>query len=218
MPTARRHPPRPRGPSPDKTERTRGLIVQAALQVFMERGFAQATMADVARQSGLAKGTPYHYFAGKEALFEGVVQDVVVGTLFHARPPRLEAGETLEAFFRRTLLPLMRGFGESPRAAVMRLVMTDGARFPAIVDVYRRQVFDPMIAHIRKVARQAAKRGDERAAVLARHPQLLMAPLWMGVVNNAVLQCTPATDIAAMFEAQLQALLGAPAATATSAA
>ncbi|MEF7616078.1 TetR/AcrR family transcriptional regulator [Aquincola sp. MAHUQ-54] len=201
--------PRTRGPSPDKTARTRTLIVEAALDVFLARGFAQATMADVARQSGLAKGTPYHYFASKEALFEGVVQDLVVGALFHEQPPAFLEDETLEAFFRRTLLPLIRGIEQSRRVAVMRLVMTEGMRFPALADVYRREVFAPMNAHIRKVARQAVARGEQRAAVLARHPHLLMAPVWMGAIHNTLLRCTPEASIGRLFEEQLHALLGA---------
>lgn len=49
-------------------------IRQAALEVFAERGYAQATMDEVAEKAELAKGTVYYYFSSKAALFEDVLQ------------------------------------------------------------------------------------------------------------------------------------------------
>ena len=48
-------------------------LVAAALDVFVERGYEAATLADVARRAGVTKGTIYLYFASKEALFKAVV-------------------------------------------------------------------------------------------------------------------------------------------------
>ena len=64
---------RQRGPSPDKTARTRRAIAVAALDTFLERGFSATRMIDVAQRAGVAKGTLYLYFTDKEALFEGVL-------------------------------------------------------------------------------------------------------------------------------------------------
>ena len=52
----------------DKLAR-REQILEAALRVFDERPYAEIKMAEVARAAGLAKGTPYLYFASKEELF-----------------------------------------------------------------------------------------------------------------------------------------------------
>src|SRR5215211_1902980 len=49
-------------------------ILDAALDVFAERGFAEARLADVAARAGVAKGTIYLYFASKEALFEALIR------------------------------------------------------------------------------------------------------------------------------------------------
>jgi TetR/AcrR family transcriptional repressor of uid operon len=47
----------------------RGQIIGAALACFARTGYHATTMADVAAQAGVSKGTPYLYFPSKEALF-----------------------------------------------------------------------------------------------------------------------------------------------------
>src|SRR5947207_15295573 len=53
-------------------------IVTAALEVFVERGFAAARLEEVARRAGVTKGTVYLYFKNKEALFKAVVRETIV--------------------------------------------------------------------------------------------------------------------------------------------
>src|SRR3954451_21201693 len=50
-----------------------GEIVEAALAVFAERGFAAAKLDDIARRAGVSKGALYLYFETKEDLFHAVV-------------------------------------------------------------------------------------------------------------------------------------------------
>lgn len=63
-------------PSTDKAERTRQRIVDAALKLFSERGFAATTMRDIAAEAEVSLGLTYRYFARKEdlavALYEGI--------------------------------------------------------------------------------------------------------------------------------------------------
>jgi AcrR family transcriptional regulator len=54
--------------------RAKKRIVDAAIQVFAEKGFHQAKMTDIAKKLGVSKGTIYQYFKSKEDLFEAVVQ------------------------------------------------------------------------------------------------------------------------------------------------
>jgi AcrR family transcriptional regulator len=51
-----------------KAEETRERIVDAALQLFRERGFDQTTMRDIAAEAGVATGAAYYYFRSKEEL------------------------------------------------------------------------------------------------------------------------------------------------------
>ena len=50
------------------------IIIDAALKIFRERGYANARMADIARRAGVSYGLVYHYFGSKEVLFEMIVE------------------------------------------------------------------------------------------------------------------------------------------------
>ena len=52
-------------------------IVQAAYEVFAEKGFAAARLDEVAKRAGVSKGALYLYFETKQDIFEAVVKDAV---------------------------------------------------------------------------------------------------------------------------------------------
>src|SRR6186997_3619048 len=62
------------------TERP-GEIIEAALALFVEKGFAATRLDDVAARAGLSKAAIYLYFKDKTALFQGVVQQAIGGNL-----------------------------------------------------------------------------------------------------------------------------------------
>src|SRR4051812_395073 len=51
-----------------KSEATRGKILEAALELFREQGFEEATMRQIASRAGVATGAAYYYFASKDAI------------------------------------------------------------------------------------------------------------------------------------------------------
>jgi AcrR family transcriptional regulator len=64
----------PAGPAkPTKTqkgEQTKALILDAALEIFHERGYEETTMRAIARQAGVSLGNAYYYFSSKEHLIQ----------------------------------------------------------------------------------------------------------------------------------------------------
>src|ERR1043165_9676307 len=56
-------------------------VVQAALRLFVERGFAATKLEDVARAAGVSKGLPYLYFRSKEDLFKAVIAEAILEPL-----------------------------------------------------------------------------------------------------------------------------------------
>jgi AcrR family transcriptional regulator len=55
---------------------TRGDIVSAALRLFAERGFASASIAEIAEAAGITKGAIYWHFDSKDALFKGILDQI----------------------------------------------------------------------------------------------------------------------------------------------
>jgi AcrR family transcriptional regulator len=60
-----------------RTEETQKIIVQAAGQLFLDRGYAAASMDLIAARAGVTKRTIYGYFPDKRSLFLGVIDDAV---------------------------------------------------------------------------------------------------------------------------------------------
>lgn len=197
---------RARRPSPARTARTREAILAAALDIFLERGFAATRMADVAARAGLGKGTLYLHFADKAALFEGVLQAAVGAPLAGFAGAAPASDEPVREVLRRLLGPVLREMETSRRAAVIRLVLAEAGRFPEVAAMYRRIVITPGLAAIRALAARAAARGELRDAALLRHPQLLVAPVVLAVLWNGYFAEGDVMDPEAAFAAQLDLL------------
>jgi AcrR family transcriptional regulator len=57
-------------------EATRGQLIAVATRMFAERGYEDTSIEAVLREAGVSRGSLYHHFASKEALFEAVAEDV----------------------------------------------------------------------------------------------------------------------------------------------
>src|SRR5258708_6308353 len=55
---------------------TRGQLISIARRLFAERGYEDTSIEAVLREAGVSRGSLYHHFPGKEALFEAVAEDV----------------------------------------------------------------------------------------------------------------------------------------------
>ncbi len=84
----------------------REQIMDAALKVFAQKGFARASNKDVAREAGITPGLIYHYFESKEALLKAIIESRSPAQFVRAFPPEMLAlppKDMLRAFVRRFL-------------------------------------------------------------------------------------------------------------------
>ncbi|GHE76110.1 helix-turn-helix domain-containing protein [Streptomyces lavendulocolor] len=65
-----------KGRRQEYVEATRAALLDSALRLFTEKGFAQTSLDEVATAARLTKGALYHHFASKRALFEEVLATV----------------------------------------------------------------------------------------------------------------------------------------------
>src|SRR5215813_4650834 len=127
-------------------------ILRAALEVFSEHGFAATRLEDVAHRAGVAKGTLYLYFPDKEALFERMLQSVVAPAL--TRLAALAADETIPpaAAIGHLFAFLQTEVLNTPREKVIRLIVSEGPRFPKLAKFYYDEVISKGLASIRAIA------------------------------------------------------------------
>jgi len=194
---------RGRGPSLEKTAETRRAIMKAAVSIFLERGYSDTRVMDVAERAGLAKGTLYLYYSDKEALFEGVLRGSIGEPMTALAASSRNVHETTRAFVGRTILPFLRDMESSQRAAVVRLMISEGGRFPALASMYRQVVLEPAMNWIRQLAAEAVARGELKSEALVRFPLLLLSPGLMAMVWNGMYGAEQPINAADAFEAFL---------------
>ena len=186
-------------------EARRAAILDAALEEFTARGYEAARLDDVAKRAGVAKGTIYLYFADKEALFQDLVRSMVhpvLGTLEHLRevdiPARMLVEGMLNTFVREIL--------GTRRKDIVRLIFTEGTRFPAIAEFYYREVVGRVLAILRPILKRAAERGELPHDGLVRFPQLIVAPMLVAVMWHGLFDKFDPLDVDAMVRAHVEIL------------
>jgi AcrR family transcriptional regulator len=184
-------------------------ILDAALDVFLEKGFAEARLDDVAARAGVAKGTIYLYVPSKQALFEALVRSGIggaIGMIEHKvlalNIPAEEQLKTLFAFLRREVLG-------TRRADIVRLLLREASRFPELAEIYHREVISRGLGLLRTIAERGVARGEFRSDELVRFPQLAIAPGLVALVWTSLFQRLEPIDVGAMLEAHLTLLMKA---------
>ena len=164
----------------------------------------QTRLDEVARRAGVAKGTIYLYFRGKESLFQELVRSMltpVVGTIEamgEADLPSRVLAERIADFFVREIY-------ETRRRDVIRLMIAEGPRFPQLAEFYYREVLSRIIAAMRALLARAAERGEVPAA-LVDFPQIVAAPAMIAVVWSGLFERFEPLDVRAMMKTHIDLL------------
>ena len=185
-------------------------LLDAALEVFAEKGFAAARMEDIAARAGAAKGTLYLYFRHKEALFEELVRSAVapvIETLGKvATNPAVPPAAVLDAFFAMFEKEVLG----TRRKLLLRLIIAEGPRFPAIAEFYYREVVARGLQLMRGVAERAVANGEFATDGPARYPQLIIAPLLVSVLWDGMFSKIDPLDVSGMLRAHRDLLCAKP--------
>ena len=161
-------------------------ILAAALDLFVEKGFAATRLDDVALKAGLSKAAIYLYFEDKTALFKGVVRQAVAANLVAVetmlRAHRGPAGELIAR-----ILEFMAGrIDETPIALVAKVVLAESRAFPEIGQFYLKEVIGrglPLLEGLiaRGVATGEFRKVDPGLSARSVIGPMLLAILWRSV-------------------------------------
>ena len=182
-------------------------IRAAALDVFSAKGFAAARIDDVAAAAGIAKGTVYLYFKSKDELLEAIVAATIGATL--AQVEQAVAAATLPALEKLRLMSgvVIAAIGDEDRRRVLHLVLSEGARFPAIAEYYHREIISRGMRLIRTIIAQGIAAGEFQSDELARFPQIFIAPALVSAIWALVFDRIEPLDAKAMLQAHFDLLL-----------
>jgi AcrR family transcriptional regulator len=145
-----------------------GEIVEAAMAVFAERGFAAAKLDDIARRAGVSKGALYLYFETKEELFRAVVAQAIA--------PNMQAVRALVVAHPGPLSDLLRLVASRvgdlmetlPVGGVVKMVIAEAGNFPALAKVWH----DDLVAHILGAMTDAIRAAQGRGEVRPGDPRI----------------------------------------------
>jgi len=169
----------------ERREKTTASIVKAARRIFGERGFAAATMDDIATGARVAKGAVYHHFQTKEAVFEAVFEQVSLDLVSDLDRISRAEGDPLAAMAAGT-----EGyFAACAKGPTGQIILRDG---PAVLGWERWREIDAK--HFGgKFPRALGAAMD--AGLIARQPIEPLARLLLGAVTEAAVAVSAGPDI-----------------------
>ena len=198
-------------PASNRAERAaerRGAIVEAAMEEFISRGFAATRLDDIAKRAGVAKGTIYLHFKDKESMFEELIRTAIVPLVSRlgAAPPRPDASvrDMIEAFAKT----FIEQVATTRRGDIVRLIVAEGPRFPAVADFYYREVVSRGLAGMRALIELGISSGEITHKELARFPQILVAPALIAVIWQSLFSKHAPLDAFEMFRVHLDLIFG----------
>lgn len=186
----------------------RAAILDAALDLFSKHGFAAARLDDVANKAGVAKGTLYLYFPDKQALFEELLLSLAQPVLRRLEALSLDSSQPADLVLQRILQLFQEEVLGSNREWLLRLIITEGPRFPKIAEFYHREIVSKGREIIRKIATRGFERGELPTDAIAKFPQLFFAPLLTAVVWRSLFSQFDPLDVKAMLESHRKLMLG----------
>ncbi len=152
-------------------------LLDAALELFVEKGFAATRSEEVARRAGVSKGTLYLYYPSKEELFKAVVRQKLSQLIAEGQDMVGSfAGSTSDLL--RTLMQVWwERFGNTPAAGIHKVIIAEVRNFPELAQFYADEVIVPAERLFSSAVARGIARGEFRALTVHDVAHALMAPM-----------------------------------------
>lgn len=154
-----------------------GELLAAALELFVDKGYAATKSEEVARRAGVSKGTLFLYFASKEELFKAVVRENIGGRFpeWHAEFDAYQ-GNTPD-LLRHFMLLWWTRVGSTRIGGITKLMMSEASNFPELASFYQKEVIEPGHALIHRILQRGVDRGEFRPVDPKYGVYLVLTPM-----------------------------------------
>ena len=164
-------------------------LLAAALELFVEKGFAATRLEDVASRAGVAKGTLYLYYENKEALFKAVIQEGVI--------PVIVENEAIAAQHRGSNFDLMQillanwwtKIGQTAYAGIPKLMVAEARNFPDLARFYYQNVINRGRALVGSALLRGMESGEFRKMDVETTIDVVIAPILMLLIWRYSMSC-----------------------------
>ncbi|UCV22691.1 TetR/AcrR family transcriptional regulator [Ferribacterium limneticum] len=169
-------------------------LLEAALHLFVEKGFAATRLEDVAARAGVSKGTLYLYFENKNALFKAVVQEGIIPVI--AENEAIAAKHSGCSF---ELLELMlqnwwTKIGQTAFAGIPKLIVAEARNFPELASYYYDNVISRGRALVASALRRGMNSGEFRTMDVETTVDVVIAPILMLLIWRYSMSCCQSAE------------------------
>jgi AcrR family transcriptional regulator len=169
-----------------------GELLSAALNVFVDKGYAAARLEDVAAMAGVSKGTLYLYFKNKEELFMAVLRESIIPLIDQfsddVKDSPLSCDELISLFFEQWWAQ----FGSTKLSGICKLMTAEAGNFPELANFFQQEIIGKNDQLLAGLIQRGIDQGEYKVSNLALAVQLLMSPLVMHTVwCHSVGKCLP---------------------------
>ena len=186
-------------------------LLDAALALFVEKGFAATRSEEVARAAGVSKGTLYLYYPSKEELFKAVVRQNLSALIAEGE----EIADRHEGRSADLLVELMmtwwQRLGDTPAAGIHKVVLSEVRNFPELAQFYTDEVIVPADRLFSRAVQRGIDRGEFRPLPVHEVAHALMAPMIFQALHRHSFGACPVQgleiDPESMLRVQLELLL-----------
>lgn len=179
-----------------KAERPQELLA-AALDLFVEKGFAATRAEEVTQRAGVSKGTLYLYYQSKEELLKAVIHHYLSSAVADgAEVARNFNGSAADAL-RTVLAQWWSDVLDSPASGVFKLIITEALNFPEIADFYFNEVVAPGERVIGELLQRGVDSGEFRPMNVPAAVHSIVLPMVMLCLHKHSLgRCHPVPTLA----------------------
>jgi AcrR family transcriptional regulator len=169
-----------------------GELLDAALDLFVEKGFAATRAEEVAARAGVSKGTLFLYFPSKEELFKAVVRENMSGRFaeWNDEFERFE-GSTAE-MVRYCMQVWWERIGATRASGITKLIISEARNFPELAAFYQHEVIRPGTELVRRILQRGVDRGEFRALDIDYAVFNIVAPMiFLIMMKHSLGACVP---------------------------
>lgn len=181
-------------PSPVRQRRKQARpqeLLNAALELFVEKGFSATRSEEVAARAGVSKGTLYLYFPSKEELFKAVVRNNIASLIAQGQHIADQFDGPSAQLLRLLMQAWWQRVGDTHAGGIFKIVITEVRNFPELAQFYIDEVIVPAHRLITGTLQRGIERGEFRDVPLDETTHTLIAPLlFQALHKHSVGACT----------------------------
>jgi AcrR family transcriptional regulator len=167
------------GPRQRRKEARPHELLEAALDLFVEKGFAATRAEEVAQRAGVSKGTLYLYYPSKEELLKAVIAHYLSARIAATAQEVQQYRGAIAPLLREVLVAWWQQVYAGPASGTFKIIIAEVRNFPDIAEFYVREVIEPGEQLIGRMLQRGIDSGEFRAIDVASTVHSLVLPMVM---------------------------------------